>query len=261
MLEGHRRWVGLAVAIGALALLGLAGFVWRSESASSEPGSSAAESVAVAAEHVTVPDVEGTPVAEAIHTLAQAGLVAVLNQAADAPRSGAVEAMEPAPGSSAAEGSLVRLEVGAPPRRSVPAGTPEQEPLGRAVEECPVECLGLYRADDGTPVVVLAPGVDEQKWRERLAAAAAGRAFRIEIGTRSARELEAVQKRLSRRDWSPHAREIGFVTFVDPASSTVRVESDQLSPGDLAALAERFGTAVSIDTSPGSHPVRASRDR
>ena len=36
---------------------------------------------------------------------------------------------------------------------------------------------------------------------------------------------------------------------------TVRIESDLLERAEIEALVERYGTAISFDTSEGSHPV------
>jgi hypothetical protein len=103
-------------------------------------------------------------------------------------------------------------------------------------------------------VVVFNPGTDEDAWRERLEAAAGDLPYRIESCTRSREELEQIQDELALRTWSPNARSISFGVFVDPATCTVRVESDQLTAEDIQALSDRFGTAVSLNTSEGASP-------
>ncbi len=62
-----------------------------------------------------------------------------------------------------------------------------------------------------------------------------------------------MQDEIATKDWSV-SKSPAFGVWVDPSSCTVRVESDLLTPGDVEALVHRFGTAISIDTTPGSHP-------
>jgi len=67
------------------------------------------------------------------------------------------------------------------------------------------------------------------------------------------KELETIAYQIEPSDF-PH--EIGFIGSVDPATCTVRIESDQLTLADIRALIERFGTALSFDTTEGNHPER-----
>jgi hypothetical protein len=109
-------------------------------------------------------------------------------------------------------------------------------------------------------VVVFNPGTDDDAWRERLDAAAGDLPYREESCARSREELEQIQDELARQTWSPNARSISFGVFVDPATCTVRVESDQLTPEDVQALSDRFGTAVSLNTTEGASPERLDAD-
>jgi hypothetical protein len=64
-----------------------------------------------------------------------------------------------------------------------------------------------------------------------------------------------VQDEVAGRGWVAGGRAVAFGVGIDPPTCTVRVESDLLRSGDVAQLAQRFGTAISVDTTPGSHPV------
>jgi hypothetical protein len=57
---------------------------------------------------------------------------------------------------------------------------------------------------------------------------------------------------LTGRSWSPNAGSIAFGVHVDPATCTVRLDTDQLTPSDLRALSDRFGTAISLNTTEGA---------
>jgi hypothetical protein len=148
------------------------------------------------------------------------------------------------------------LDVAPRPRLPVPSPEHEQDlhPLGSLVERNPATFVGLYRDERGTAVVVFGPGADQRSWRERLAAAAAGLPYRTETCSRDRRSLRAMQDEIAAWDWSA-GRRPPFGVWVDPSSCTVRVESDLLTRRDIETLVKRFGTAISIDTTPGSHPV------
>jgi hypothetical protein len=65
-------------------------------------------------------------------------------------------------------------------------------------------------------------------------------------------ELQQIQHEIERRSWSPNAKSISFGVFVDPATGTVRLDCDQLTRSDIRAVSDLFGTAVSLNTSPGA---------
>jgi hypothetical protein len=213
---------------------------------------------------VVVPNVMGLPEGEAVKMLAEVGLLAEVRYQREAPRTGQVLDSDPPSGSEVVAGSSVRLRVAYERPLPVPDASEEQflneqlAPLGRLVERNRQAFVGLYRDHSagtwGTLVVVFNPGTDEDAWRERLEAAAGDLPYRLESCTRSREELEQIQDELALRTWSPNARSISFGVFVDPATCTVRVESDQLTAEDIQALSDRFGTAVSLNTSEGASP-------
>jgi PASTA domain-containing protein len=213
---------------------------------------------------VVVPNVMGLPEGEAVKMLAEVGLLAEVRYQREAVRTGEVLDSDPPSGSEVVAGSNVRLRVAYERPLPVPDASEEQflneqlAPLGRLVERNRQAFVGLFRDHSagtwGTLVVVFNPGTDEDAWRERLDAAAGDLRYRIESCTRSREELEQIQDELALRTWSPKARSIGFAAFVDPATCTVRVESDQLTAEDIQALSDRFGTAVSLNTSEGASP-------
>jgi hypothetical protein len=224
------------------------------------PGRPAAGSPSVSSTPgpATVPETVGMFEPGAVKALAAAGLMANVQYDPLAPRTGRVLETQPRAGVEVAAGSAVRLRLALEPRLAIPGpGEEQQGHLGGVVEANQQAFVGLYRdhQDEGVPVVVLNPGVDADAWRERLDAAAEGHPYRTDVCSRSYEELDRIQTEIGLRAWSPNARSISFGVWIHPATCTVRVESDQLTADDIRALGERFGTAVSVDTSEGSHPV------
>jgi hypothetical protein len=219
---------------------------------------------------VVVPNLMGVSEGEAVKMLAEVGLLAEIQYQREAPRTGQVMDSDPPSGSEVAAGSSVRLRVAYERPLPVPDASEEQflneqsDPLGRLVERNRQAFVGLYRDHSagtwGTLVVVFNPGTEEDAWRERLDAAAGDLPYRTETCTRSRQELRRIQDELTRLSWSLNARSISFGVFVDPATCTVRVESDQLTPEDIQALSDRFGTAVSLNTTEGASPERLDAD-
>jgi hypothetical protein len=200
-----------------------------------------------------VPDVTGLDERAAVRTLAEAGLVAEVRYLADAPGSGLVRRALPDPNGR----PVVRLELTRPLR---PAGIPSDENRVRAlsmlVEEHPEAFVGLYLDRQAVVRVVVGAGADETAWMERLGAAAGVVAWRTERCARTRTELRAVQDEIAAdRSWTSNHR-LAFATWVQPETCTVRIESDLLGAAEIDALVGRYGTALSFDTTPGSHPVR-----
>ena len=155
---------------------------------------------------------------------------------------------------------------------------PEQEQLpaafSRLIQDTPAVFFGLYRAEDGVPVVVFNPGVDPATWDDRLTAAATwidypavGSGYRSNTCSRHWKSLRVLQDEIVRtsNDWAAPPRRAAFGVWVQPETCTVRVESDVLLPSEIRTLVDRYGTALSFDTSEGaagsllpldSHPVR-----
>jgi hypothetical protein len=153
-------------------------------------------------------------------------------------------------------GAVLALVIGASAAGASPGSSHEQDlhSLGSLVGDNPAAFTGLYRNARGAAVVVFGPGVDRARWRDRLAAAARGHRYRTETCPHDHRALLAIQDEIATKDWTVNKR-LPFSVWADPSTCTVRVESDLLTPADVEALADRFGPAVSFDTSPGSHPV------
>ena len=115
--------------------------------------------------------------------------------------------------------------------------------------------MGLGWDKDGTPVISFNPGIDPQVWEAQLRRAAGSYVYRIQGCTHSLSELEQVQTELSLGTWSPRASKIAYGIDVSPATCSVQLTSDLLTPSDVRAVAARYGSLVTIDTSSG-HPVR-----
>lgn len=207
-----------------------------------------------------VPDVVGLSEARAVRTLAASGLVANVRFARHAPRTGKVLRSVPAAGRKAPASSVVMLSIAPGPRLPTPGPAHEQElrALSRLIEGNRKAFVGLYRDEAGVPHVVFGPGVDRAPWTSRLRAAAGGIRFVTNTCSRDRASLQGIQRRIASKDWT-RDKSLPFAVDVDPSTCTVRVVSDLLSPRDIEALVDRFGTAISIETTKGSHPVLLKR--
>jgi hypothetical protein len=211
---------------------------------------------AVGSSSVIVPDVAGLPERLAARKLAVAGLTADVRYEADAPRTGVVLRSHPRAG-SATRLTIVRLDIALAPRQPTPTIGHEQDlhALGTLIDTHPGAFVGLYLDETALPHVVFGPGVDAAAWTERLGAAAGSLPYETDACNRGRQALHAIQDDIaSNQDWTK-SNHLAFGVGVDPGTCTARIESDLLTPREMRSLARRFGTAVSFDTTPGSHPV------
>ena len=207
--------------------------------------------VAPAEKSVSVPDVVGLGQGEAVKALGAAGLVANVRFDRDAPRTGKVLRSVPEAGSELASSSIVALTTAWPPRLPTPEPDDEQPPeaLSSLIQNNPDAFFGTYRDDAGVMVAVFGPGVDPAAWQDRLRAAANGSALRTDTCPRDRERLEAAQDWIPKNVWR---KGLSFGVWVDAETCTVRVDNGTLGPVDLRALAERYGTALSIETMGGA---------
>jgi PASTA domain-containing protein len=231
----------------------------ESQTATSGEAASAAE-----IRGVTVPDVVGLNEGEAVRALDAAGLIANVRYDRDLPRTATVDHAVPASRTEVDQHSVVLLSIALPPRLPLPA--PEQEteiePLSRLVADHPAVFVGLYRDEGAVPHVVFGPGSDPAQWTDRLREAASGITYPEEgVGFRADRcsrtnasLLATADEITTNQDWTER-RHLAFGAWAQPETCTVRIESDLLEPAEIEALVERYGTAISFDTSEGSHPV------
>jgi hypothetical protein len=250
--------------IAALALVPLVIGGCGSVSQGSTPGERASKTERPKGHAVSGPDVFGLSEGDAAKLLASAGLVMNVRYVDDVPRRGAVFRAAPAAGSDVPEHSVVLLHISLPPRLPLPGPENELEtrPLSKLVTAHPNVFVGLYRDQAGVPHVVFGPGVDAAQWAERLREAARGvnypvqsAGYRTDTCSRSEASLRAVQNGITtNQDWTEREN-LAFGVWVHPETCTVRVESDLLRPAEIKALVERYGTAISFDTTEGSHPV------
>lgn len=208
---------------------------------------------------VPVPEVIGQTEGEAVKALAAAGLVANVRISYDAPRTGEVFRSVPKAGSESPPDSVVLLSVALAPRLPRPGQEHETEisRLSRLVENNPETFVGLYRDEAGIPHVVFGPDVDQDAWHDRLTAAAEGIdypaegiGYRTDTCTRDYKSLRALQDEIATKDWTSNKR-LPIGVEVHPSTCTVRVQTDELTDADIQTLVDRYGTAVSIDTTPG----------
>jgi hypothetical protein len=204
---------------------------------------------------VSVPDVVGVTEAKAVKALGAVGLVANVHFVKDAPRTGTVLRADPAAGSKVPADAVVSLAIALAPRLAAPAPSHEEDlrPLSSLVEDTPSAFVGLYRDGHGLPRVVFGPDVDQASWAARLRKGAGGIRYATDRCGRSRADLQAVQDAVAARQWTSN-RSLPFSVAVHPATCTVRIESDLLTSQEIEALVARFGTAISIDTTKGSHP-------
>jgi hypothetical protein len=162
---------------------------------------------------------------------------------------------DPAAGSKVPAASVISLEITLGPRLPTPGPSQEEElrPLSTFVEDSPSAFVGLYRDAHGVPHVVFGPNVDTASWAPRLRRAAGGIRYATDRCTRSRADLQAVQDAVAAKRWTSKGS-LPFSVVVHPATCTVRVESDLLGAREIKALVDLFGTAISIDTTKGSHP-------
>jgi hypothetical protein len=209
---------------------------------------------------VSVPDVVGLSEADAVRALAAVGLIANVRYQQDAPRTGEVLRSTPAAEANSAAEAVVVLRISPLPRLPLPGPDEEQEthPFSSLVERNPGAFVGIYLDGAGVPHAVFGPDVDPTAWKARLSATAAGLPYKTDICSRDRRSLRAIQDEIStRQDWTEN-KHLAFGVGVDPATCTVRVESDLLTRSEIASLVDRYGVAISFDTSEGSHPELVS---
>jgi PASTA domain len=259
LVFGGARWKANSVDATLLA----DAWVWSPRASSSDSSDSPAPSASQSsAGSVSVPDLFGMSEGEAVKALDASGLVANVRYDRDAPRTGTVLRSAPEAGSELSASSVVVLSIAYEPRLPMP--TPEQEQLPEAfsslLHDNPEAFFGVHRDEEGVLVVVFNPGVDPAAWEDRLTAAAEGinypeedSGYRTDTCSRDRKSLRALQDEIvrTRKEWADDPR-LAFGVWVQPESCTVRVESDLLTPGDIQALVDRFGTAISFDTSEGS---------
>jgi len=138
----------------------------------------------------------------------------------------------------------------------------ETRPLSRLVDDHPHVFVGLYRDEAAVPHIVFGPGADPEAWTDRLEEAAEGIrypvegvGYRTDMCSRTSASLQSVLDEITtNQDWKENKR-LAFAVWVHPETCTVRVESDLLRRAEIEALVERYGTAISFDTTEGSHPV------
>jgi hypothetical protein len=248
-------------AIASLVLV-LGGCGSTLQRATPDEAASTTESARVSA--VSVPDVIGLTEGDAVKALDAAGLVANVRYDRDLPRTATVDHAVPAPGTDVDDHSVVLLYIARPPHLPLPV--PEQEmeiaPLSRLVTDHPNVFVGLYRDEAAVPHVVFGPGADPNEWADRLREAARGITYpqegvgyRTDTCSRTEASLHAIADEvMTNRDWTEN-RHLAFGAWVQPETCTARIESDLLVPAEIQALVERYGTAISFDTSDGSHPV------
>jgi len=213
---------------------------------------------------VRIPDVVGLTEAEAVQALDTAGLVANVRYDRDLRRTGTVDRAVPGPGTEVGELSVVRVYIARAPRLPLPAPEQEQEigPLTRLVADHPNVFVGLFRDGAAVPHVVFGAGADPAQWADRLHEAASGVTYphggvgyRVDRCSRTYAGLRAIEDEITTsQDWKSN-RNLAFGAWLQPETCTVRIESDLLERAEIEALVERYGTAVSFDTSEGSHPV------
>lgn len=225
--------------------------------AAGQEGARTSGVAAPGAPSAVVPDVVGLRAGEAVKALAAAGFVTNIRFQTDRPRTGEVLRSAPTAGAESAEGAVVVLEVSLPPRLPVSDADHEHDlhPFSSVVERNPDAFVGVYLDEAGIAHAVFGPGVDTAAWDQRLRAAAGGVTYKTDECFRNRHDLRMIQDEITaNQDWTDNDH-LAFGVGIDPASCTVRVESDLLDPAEVASLVARYGTSLSFDTTKGSHPV------
>jgi hypothetical protein len=230
-----------------------------------DPSGATSTTETAAASTVAVPDVVGLSEGEAVKALGVSGLIADVRYVDDAPRTGRVLRSDPGAGSELAAESVVLLSIAYEPRLPLPTPEQEQQPkaFSRLIQDNPEVFFGTYRDEAGVVVVVFAPGADPAAWEERLTAAATGinypaedSGYRTDTCSRDRKSLRAMQDEIAGDQSWARNKPPPFGVWVQTETCTVRVESDLLEEAEVEALIDRYGTAISFDTS--SHSAALS---
>jgi PASTA domain len=212
----------------------------------SEPATSAVHTA-------VVPDVAGEKLDAARNLLARADLVPVVRYAPEIlVNAGAVMLTVPKAGMNALTGDVVVLVVAGRPD-SVFDGTPGAKALSdlAAEREDVFVGVGFAGGDARKPMVVaLAPGADAPAWEDRLAAAAGTQKYTVRQCDHTRAELRQIQAQMLPADLVPHAQDIAFTTALRPAECAVHV-TGALRPAEVAALEDRYGTALTVQATGG----------
>lgn len=198
---------------------------------------------------IVLPDVTDLSASQALVQLKNAGLTIKDDHQSNERTAGTVVRTIPPAGTTVAAGSTVTLILSTGPAA---ADDTSASALAAAVEANPDTFVGIFFDENG-PVVVFGRGVDPDQWRRRLDALTTA-TYRISQCSRTRAELEAVQAAVVGRGWTPRAGSIALSTRIDPATCTVWVTTDQLTPAEMEAFLQRFGNAVTLD--PTGHPER-----
>lgn len=201
---------------------------------------------------VLVPEIVGLGEAQAVKALGMAGLVANVRYDYGAPLTGKVLHSDPEAGSEVTAGSVIILSISLY-RLPMPEPEDEQAPaaFGRLLERNPDVFFGTYLDETGGRVVAFAPGADPAEWQDRLTEALEGQPFRTDRCSQTRASLRRIQDEIAAKEWTDNKR-LRFNVGVDTRTCTVRVGSDLLTPSEIRTLVDRYGTAISFDTSEGS---------
>lgn len=209
-----------------------------------------------------VPNVVGLQERDAVKALAQAGLIAEIRIDRRAPMTGEVLRTDPSAGVELGPGSTVLLEASHMPMPppAPPGVDPEERytTFGQFVENHHDAIVGYYIDEKGRLIVVFSPGVDIEAWLRRLEPhlGKGNQIYRTETCPRSWGELLRIQNEIN-PDLFTDPKGIAYSSWPEPATCTVRLTSDLFTREDIRRLIDRFGTAISFETTPGSHPEPA----
>jgi hypothetical protein len=199
---------------------------------------------------IAVPNVVGLSEGEAEKVLSAAGLMAEFRYSSEGPPLGEVVRTVPEAGEAVSGNSIVNVIIASeafPEETGPDAGLIPQADL---VGAHPEAFVGVYLDDAETPVVVFNPDVDKESWKVRLDVAAKGRKYRTERCPYTLVELQLVKSDMMMQDaWTD--RNISYGFDVDPATCSVGLMTEALTPAELRALKERYGPLVTVDTIEG----------
>ena len=201
----------------------------------------------------SMPDVVGTQEGDALKALSLLGVDSTIVYQVNAQEaSGTVLGTDPAPGERiGASVPVLFVAAPAPHESESVAGDETLENLGRLIAEESDVFVGAYRNAHGELIVALGPDAQAAEWRDQIESLT-DEPYATKSCPLSMHQLERVRLELADRAWDKGSL-AAFSAWLDPPSCSILLQSDKLSEVDIVALAQMFGSAVTIDTSGGAY--------
>jgi hypothetical protein len=230
-----RRRVGTAAALALWTALA-AGCAGTNHPEASEPVAAASSLPSPSVVTAIVPDVVGQPAVTVGKQFGGAGLTVILRyEPGIMAAPGSVVSTEPPAGTVVAQGSVVTVMVAGPSART----------LNDLVDAHRETYVGLSVDEFGATVAIYRRANVAQAIAE-LDAVAEGKLYAVQLCDRSYAELSRIMIELSRKEFVPGAKDLGFGFGIDARACAVHLTIGGLDRKYLPELLERYGGALVI---------------